>query len=407
MAAILPRLLRLSVLMALTATSVGCKDKAAPAATPPADVTVSRPLQRQITDAVEYTGTTTAPESVDVRARVTGFLDKVLFEPRARVNAGDAIFDIDARPFKAALDRAEADVKTKEAQLAKAEFDAERIIDLSKKGVAAPDELSNATSNRDAFRAALAAAKAIAQQAALEFSWCKVTAPISGRISRNYIDTGNIVMADQTVLARITNDDSLYAYFNCSERDLLTIRERARQEATADGGSPTSMPEVRQAKWPMYLGMMTEEGFPHVGVMDYVSPEVDASTGTLQVRGVFPNLDSVLFPGLFVRLRVPIGKPYTATVVSERALGSDQGQRYLLVVNSKNVVEYRPVSVGTLQGGLRVITQGIGEGDWIIVSGMQRVRPGATVKPIQSAMPAGPSDTSPTTSAPVATAKAP
>lgn len=407
MAAILPRLLRLSVLIALTATSVGCKDKAAPAAPPPADVTVSRPLQRQITDAVEYTGTTTAPESVDVRARVTGFLEKVLFEPRARVSAGDAIFEIDARPFKTALDRAEADVKTKEAQLAKAEFDAERIIDLSKKGVAAPDELSNATSNRDAFRAALAAAKAIAQQAALEFSWCKVTAPISGRISRNYIDTGNIVMADQTVLARITNDDSLYAYFNCSERDLLTIRERARQEATADGGSSASMPEVRQAKWPMYLGMMTEEGFPHAGVMDYTSPEVDASTGTLQVRGAFPNPNGVLLPGLFVRLRVPIGKPYTATVVSERALGSDQGQRYLLVVNSKNVVEYRPVSVGTLQGGLRVITQGVGEGDWIIVSGMQRVRPGATVKPIQSAMPAGPSDTSPTTSAPVATAKVP
>ena len=350
-----PQILSLCLSLTLTGMAAGCKEKAAPAAPPPTEVTVSQPLQRQMTDAVEYTGNTTAPESVDVRARVTGFLEKVRFEPRARVNVGDPIFEIDARPFQAARDRAEADVKTKEAQLAKAEFDAERIIDLSKKGVAAPDELSNATSNRDAFRASLASAKALAQQAALELSWCKVTAPITGRISRNFTDTGNIVTADQTILARITNDDSLYAYFNCSERDLLTIRERARQEAAADGGSPTSMPEVRQAKWPMYLGLMTEEGFPHVGVMDYTSPEVDASTGTLQVRGVFPNPGGILLPGLFVRLRIPIGKPYSAMAVSERALGSDQGQRYLLVVNSKNIVEYRPVSVGTLQGGLQSV----------------------------------------------------
>jgi RND family efflux transporter MFP subunit len=407
MAANFPQVLTCLLLLAIMVGSAGCQDKPAPAAALPAEVTVCRPLQRQISDAVEYTGTTTAPESVDVRARVTGFLEKVLFEPRARVSAGNAIFEIDARPFKAALDRAEADVLTKKAQLAKAEFDAERIIELAEKGVAAPDELSNATSNRDAFRAAHAAAKAIAQQAALELSWCTVTAPISGRISRNYIDTGNIVTADQTVLARITNDDSLYAYFNCSERDLLTIRERARQQTTADGAPPTSMPEVSQAKWPMFLGMMTEKGFPHAGVMDYTSPEVDASTGTLQVRGVFPNSENLLLPGLFVRLRVPIGKPYPAMVVSERALGSDQGQRYLLVVNDKNIVEYRPVSVGTLDSGLRVITQGVGESDWVIVSGIQRVRPGATVKPIQSAMPADPANTSSPTSAPVASAKVP
>lgn len=407
MSAVSPHYAGLSIVLALASLVAGCKDSGPPAAPPPTEVTVCQPLQRQMTDAVEYTGSTTAPESVDVRARVTGFMEKVLFEPRARVNAGDAIFEIDARPFKAALNRAEADVKAKDAQFVKADFDAKKISDLFKDGMASADEMTKETANRDSVSAAIAAAKAVAEQAALELSWCNVTAPITGRISRNFIDSGNIVTADQTVLARITNDDSLYAYFNCSERDLLTIRERARQEAIAGGGAPTSMPEVRQVKWPMYLGLMTEEGFPHVGVMDYTSPEVDASTGTLQVRGVFPNRENVLLPGLFVRLRIPVGKPYSATVVTERALGSDQGQRYLLVVNAKNVVEYRPVSVGTLQNGLRVITQGISETDWIIVNGIQRVRPGATVKPIQLAMPAGPVKTPPPTTAPVASAKVP
>lgn len=356
----------------------GCK-KAPPPVIPPTEVTVSRPLQRQIADAVEYTGTTAAPEAVDVRARVTGFLEKVLFEPRSRVKAGDVIFEIDARSFQTALERAEADVQAKDAQLVKAKFDAERITELYKKEVAAPTEYTKEVANLDIVRAALASSKAVAQQAALERSWCQVTAPITGRISRNFIDAGNIVAADQTVLARITNDDELYVYFNCSEHDVLTIRERSRQEYLAAGGSPTSMPDIRQMKWPIQLGLMTEDGFPHEGVLDYTSPEVDSSTGTLQVRGVFPNPGGILLPGLFVRLRIPIGKPYSALVVSERALGSDQGQRYLLTVNPKQEVEYHAVSVGTLQNGLRVITRGISGNDWVIVRGIQRVRPGATV----------------------------
>ncbi len=387
--------------------SLGCRSNPVVPVPPPAEVIVSRPLQRSMTDAVEYTGTTAAPESVDVRARVTGFLEKVLFEPPARINAEVAIFEIDARPFKAALDRAEAEVKAKEAQFVKAEFDANKITGLFKDGMAAADEMTKVTANRDSVSAAIAAAKAVAEQSSLELSWCRVTAPIAGRISENYIDSGNIVTADQTVLARITNDDTLFVYFNCSERDVLTIRERSRQEFIAGGGSPASQPDVRQVKWPIFLGLMTEEGFPHEGVIDYTSPEVDASTGTLQVRGVFPNPNGVLLPGLFVRVRVPIGKPYEAVVVTERALGSDQGQRYLLAVNPNQVVEYRPVTVGTLQSGLRVITQGINENDWIIVNGIQRVRPGATVKPIQSAMPAGPANTSTPTSAPVASANLP
>lgn len=407
MSAVSPHFSVLSIVTALASLVAGCKDSAPPAAPPPTEVTVSQPLQQQMTDAVEYTGTTAAPASVDVRARVTGFLEKVSFEPRARVSTGDAIFEIDARPFKAALDRVQADVKAKEAQLVKAEFDAKKIADLFKDGMASADEMTKETANRDAVRAAVAAAKAVAEKSALDLSWCKVTAPITGRISRNYIDAGNIVTADQTVLARITNDDSLYVYFNCSERDVLTIRERERQEFLAGGGSPGSEPDVRQMKWPILLGMMTEEGFPHVGVMDYTSPEVDPATGTLQVRGVFPNPGGVLLPGLFVRVRIPIGKPYSALVVTERALGSDQGQRYLLAVNSKQVVEYRPVTVGTLQAGLRVIAQGLNESDWVIVNGIQRVRPGATVKPIQSAMPAGPANTSTPTSAPVASANVP
>jgi RND family efflux transporter MFP subunit len=191
----------------------------------------------------------------------------------------------------------------------------------------------------------------------------------------------------------------VYVYFNISERDILTLRATAR----AERGDPTTpLPELRELRWPLQVGLMTEEGFPHEGVIDYADPAVDASTGTQQVRAVFENQDGALLAGLFVRVRVPLGKPYMALTVTERALGSDQGQRYLLVVNEKNVVEYRPVKVGTLQQGLRVITGGLGAQDRVIVSGIQRARPGLTVSPVETTMPelpAGAPAAAPTTAA--------
>jgi RND family efflux transporter MFP subunit len=383
--------------LAVVALTV-CGCRSAPpstAALPPAEVTVSRPLVQEVTDSLEYTGSTVALAAVDVRSRVTGFLEKMHFEPRQRVRAGDVLFTIDVRPFQSALDRAIADQESKQAQLVKAEFNADKVQALFREGNAAPDELTRETSDRDMVRAALAASKAAVEQAKLERDWCQVTAPISGRVSRNLVDVGNIVLADQTVLANMVNDDSVFAYFNISERDALTIRERTLAEAAASsGGTAVSQPELRARQWPVYMALMTERGYPHVGILDYSAPQVDASTGTVQIRGVFDNPAGRLLAGLFVRLRVPIGKPRQALRVTERALGSDQGQRYLLVVNDKNVVEYRPVNIGSLQEGLRVIDSGVTANDWVIVNGIQRVRPGVTVKPIQAPMPALPQATS-------------
>jgi multidrug efflux system membrane fusion protein len=378
----IPQYLKSSLAIVIACYLGACNSKEVPQPVPPPEVSVSFPITREITDALEYTGTTAAPASVEIRPRVTGFLEKVHFEPRARLKEGEVLFTIDARPFKSAMDRASADQAAKQAQLVKAEFDAEKIERLFKDGNASPDEMTKETANRDALRAALAASKAMVEQATLELGWCQVTSPIAGRAGRNLIDVGNIVQADQTVMAKIVNDDSIYAYFNAGEQDILKLRERVRQEGTNPSSDKLSLP--------IHMGLMTEQGFPHEGVIDYASPELDKTTGTMQVRGVFANADGVLLPGLFVRVRVPIGKPYQGMQVTERALGSDQGQRYLLVVNDKNVVEYRPVTVGTLQNGLRVITAGVSAKDQVIVNGLQRVRPGLTVKPVQTAMPVGP-----------------
>lgn len=358
-----------------------------PAAAPPAEVTVARPLTREVEDDLTYTGTTTALASVEIRSRVTGFLEKVQFSPRDKVKKDAPLFMIDRRTFKANLDVAKAEVESKKAELTKAEFDAEKVAELVKTGAASPDEAVATVARRDSIRAAISALEASAQRAQLDYDWCEVVAPIGGRISRNLVDVGNLVAADTTVLATIVDDDAIYAYFNPGERDVLEFRERRRRELLAAGKTIADEP-TRDA--PVFLGLMTETGYPHQGVVDYVAPKLDEATGTLQVRARFENPDGRLLAGGFVRIRVPTSKPYPALVVTERALGSDQGQRYLLAVNDKNIVEFKPVEVGTLKDGLRVIRAGITANERVIVNGMQRVRPGATVKPIDAEMPVAP-----------------
>lgn len=370
----------------------GCDRQAlGPAATaPPAEVTISRPLVQEVTDWMEGTGTTAPLEEVEVRARVTGFLQHVHFEPRARVKPGDVLFTIDPRPFRNALDSATAALAATQAQLVKAQADLEKVQSLIERGAASEDELTSALATRDSLKAQGSANEATIANARLQLDWSSVTAPIHGRISRNLVDPGNLVAADTTVLATIVNDTSIFVYFNATERGVLTLREHVRRQLAAMGAPPDKQPEVREANWPAYVGLMTEEGYPHAGVIDYVAPALDPGTGTQQLRMVIPNEGGLLLAGLFVRVRVPVSKPYAALTVTERALGLDQGQRYLLVVNDQDVVEYRPVTVGTLHAGLRGITAGLSPTDRVIVNGIQRVRPGLKVKPIEAPMPVGP-----------------
>jgi RND family efflux transporter MFP subunit len=342
-------------------------------------------LSQPVTDFVEFTGTTAALESVDIRARVTGFLQEVHFEPRQRVEKDQKIYTIDPRPFRHAAAQAQAALAGTKAEILKAEFDLEKIEGLLPSGSSNPEEQTTALSKRDSLKARAMSEEAAIESAELSLSWCEVTSPIAGRISRTRLDPGNLVSADTTVLTTVLNDDSVYAYFNANEREVLEIRTRRQREESAKSDEARGVIGL-----PVQLALMTDDGFPHEGQIDYTATGIETDTGTLEVRAKFANESGALVPGLFVRLRVPIGREYQALMVSERALGFDQGQRYLLVVNDKNVVEYRPVKIGTLRDGLRVITEGIKPEDRVIVNGIQRVRPGVTVKPNDGPMIAVP-----------------
>jgi len=380
----------------------GCDRQAAPTAAPapPVEVTVSQPLKREVTETIEYTGTTSPTESVEVRPRVGGFVQHVHFKAPTKVKQGDLLFTIDARPFKNRLDSKAALLQAKQAQLVKAEFDVGRVNRLVGTNAAAQDEQVSAVSSRDALKADIVGIQAEIEQATLELNWCRVTAPISGRISRNLADAGNVIQADSTVLAEIVSDDTLYAYFNVSERDMLRLRERVRQRLAEQGAAAASQPSLEEVQWPVFLGLITETGHPHQGVVDYAAPAVDPSTGTIQVRGRFDNSNAVMTAGLFVRVSIPISLPKAALMVTERAIGLDQGQRYLLVVDEKNVVRYRRIKGGLLTGGYRVVEEGLAPDEWVIVNGLQRVRPGVTVVPQRADMATFDKPSQPAASAP-------
>jgi multidrug efflux system membrane fusion protein len=360
----------------------GCakRPEAAAPATPPA-VSVSQPLQKTVTDSVESTGTLQALESVEIRARVSGWLEKIHFTPRAKVKKDQLLFTIDPRQYKAKLDQAQADLARTKAELELADFEAKRMKDLQKKEAAADVEVARKVAELDRAKGNLAAAQAAVEEAQLNLDYTQIRSPIDGRVSRNLVDVGNLVVGigQNTLLTTVVNDDSLYSYSDMSENDLLAlIRMRNASQSTA--------PTTQAINAPAFLALADETGYPHAGRVDFVETAVDPNTGTIRCRGVFPNPKEDMFPGMFVRIRVPVGKPATALMVTERALGVDQGQHYLMVVNNKNVAEYRRVTVGLLEEGLRVIKEGLRPGDWVVVNGLQRVRPGMTVSPQRVAM---------------------
>lgn len=353
----------------------GCKPEAPPVA-PPMQVTVSAPLKQAITNFAEYTGITEAVESVEIRARVEGYLESINFTSGSYVKQGDLLFVIDPKPFQAKLAQAEAELARQQAALKSAEATLQRReLALSERAVS-EIAVIQARADRDVFLAAIEAAQAAIKTAQLDLSYTAIRAPISGRISRNLVDVGNLVGAtERTLLATIVKDDPIYVYFNVSERDYLFYQRHHGEEVTAT--NPDEYP-------PMYLGLADDKGFPHEGRGDYVGNRIDASSGTIQVRGIFPNPDHFILPGLFARIRVPIGTQQDALLVPEQALGADQQGRYLLVVNKDNVVEYRPVRLGAKQDGKCVIEEGLKPDDRVIVSGIQRALPGAKVEPKES-----------------------
>jgi membrane fusion protein, multidrug efflux system len=363
-----------------TAILCGCEGRQEKAAVsmPPPVVMVSQPVVREVTEFLEATGNTSPLESVTVQARVKGFLDSMNFQPEQRVKKDQLLFVIDPRPFEVALEQAKGQLQLRQAEAKFAEYDLSRVTKLGAQDAAAEREQRESRAKMEEAQAAVVIAQSAVDEAKLNLDFAHVKAPIAGRISRNLVDVGNLINPGQDQLATITNDDSVYAYFNVSEQDALrlvriygTIRRQAASEAA----------KQLQPQIPVYLALMDEDTYPHTGTIDYVDPRVDPSTGTISARAVFPNPDGFLRAGYFVRIRVPLAKPKPALLVAEQALGMDQGQYYLLAVNDKNKVEYRRVSVGSLENGLRVIERGISPDDRVIVIGLQRVRPGVEVSP--------------------------
>ena len=363
----------------LCAVLASCKG-APQVVTAPPEVSVSQPIEREVSEYFETTGRTDAVESVDIRARVSGYLVKVNFVDGSEVKQGDELFVIDPRPYEAEVLRAEGDVARWEAALRKALADVARNQRLLPTGAASERELETSIAARDSAQAEIKAAGARLQQATLDLEFTRVTAPIAGRVSRTNVTVGNLIQeasAQTGVLTGLVSVDPIYAYFDIDEHTMLYTQERRRAS-----GKEARLSDLKPFQIPVEVGLANEEGHAHRGILDFVDNRVDPNTGTIKARGVFDNGDRSLTPGLFVRVRMPLSQPRPSLLVTERAIGTDQGNKFVYVVSDKNVVEYRPAKLGPRsEDGLRAITQGINAGEWVIVNGVQRARPGITVTP--------------------------
>jgi RND family efflux transporter MFP subunit len=376
--------------LAAGALCAGCERGQAQLPPPPQtpEVKVSLPVTRQVTDYEDFPGRLDAVNAVEVRARVSGYLDQMHFTEGADVKKGDVLFEIDPRPYKAELARAEGNVVQSEGHLKRLESDYQRAQTLYPKGAMGREDFDRITGDRTEAVGAVAVAKAARDMARLNLDFTKVQASQNGRISRRMIDPGNMVKADETPLTTIVSLNPIYAYFDLDERTTLRLQRLIRQHR---------IKWSTDAALPVLLGLADEDGFPRQGTINFADNRVDADTGTWRLRGLFTNSDHALNPGMFVRIRLPIGTPYQATLISEQAISSDQGRKYVYVVTDQmdptkkapvldvetkqpvQVAEKRDVKLGRLHDGLRVITDGLKPGDMVVVVGLQRVRPGMPV----------------------------
>jgi RND family efflux transporter MFP subunit len=351
----------------------GCEDKNAYVAPPPPKVDVATPVQRPVTRYVEATGNTAPIKNVDLVARVQGFLQSIDYQDGTFVKQGTQLFTIEPETYKLKLEQAQAAEAGAQATVKQAEADFKRQSDLVARQAVSQATLENSTSTRDNAQAGLQQAQINTKIAAVNYGYTKVAAPFDGIVSAHLVSIGELVgVTSPTQLATIVALDPIYVNFNVNEQDVLRVRAEARRR----GMTPSELTSL-----PVQVGLQTEEGYPHQGNLDYANPTVNQSTGTLSVRGVIPNPDRVLLPGFFVRVRVPFEQQQNALLVPDIALGADQGGRYVLVVNGDNTVEQRKVQIGQVEGGLRVIENGLKADDRVIVAGLLRAIPGQKVDP--------------------------
>jgi RND family efflux transporter MFP subunit len=340
---------------------------------PPPKVDVAVPVQRGITRFLEATGNTAPIKNVDLVARVQGVLQSIDYQDGSFVKQGKTLFTVEPETYKLKLEQAQAAEAGAQASVKQAEADFKRQTDLVSRQVVAQSTLDQSTATRDNAQASLQQAQVNTKIADVNYGYTNVMAPFDGIVSAHLVSVGELVgVASPTQLATIVQLDPIYVNFNVNEQDVLRIRDEARRRGL-------TVSDLRQL--PIEIGLQTEAGFPHKGQIDYISPTINQSTGTLPVRGMLPNPDRILLPGFYVRVRVPIDRQDNALLVPDVSLGSDQAGRYLLVVNGDNIVEQRKVMTGPLEGELRVIESGLKPDDRVVVAGLLRAIPGQKVDP--------------------------
>jgi multidrug efflux system membrane fusion protein len=345
-------------------------------------IPVARPEKREVTDYVDYTGRVAAVNAVDVRPHVTGYITQAPFKEGAEVKKGDLLFEIDPRPYQAAVDAAKAQLALYEAnyRLAQAELARSQRIAQREPGAISREDLERYQAQEAQAQGNVGVAQANLRTAQLNLGWTRVTSPIDGQVSRYYYTVGNLATQDQTLLTTVMSVDPMYAYWDMDERTVLRVRNMINEgKIKPKLGSGADIP--------VFMAVEGETGFPHRGSLNFVNNQVNPFTGTISVRGEFPNPKPpngrrLLTPGMFARIHLPIGEPHPALLVADRAIGSDQGLRFVYVLDADHKVQYRRVTTGALQDdGLRVIEEGLGPDDWVVVAGLQQVRPNMEVEP--------------------------
>jgi RND family efflux transporter MFP subunit len=353
----------------------GCRQQTAgPPTLPPTTVTVAPPVEKEVTNYGEYTGNTAAVKSVDIRARVTGYLEKVGFQEGAIVKTGDLLFVIDRRPYQAAFDQAQANVEQAKAQLALADSNFQRSEKLYRTNVVDAQSYETQLANRNQANATLLANEAALETAKLNLDFTEIRSPIDGQASIYNYTVGNLIVGGDTsssgVLTTIVSIDPIYVYVNVDEKALLTYQEMIRT-------GKIQLPEGSQTSIEMRLA--NETGYAHKGVVDFVDNQVDPTTGTIRVRGAFTNKDRTLRPGLYAEVRIPASPKYKSLLISDLCVGYDQGQPIVYTVGKDNVATAKPVKLGQIFDGLREVKEGLNADDRVVVNGVVRLRPGVPV----------------------------
>ncbi|MFY0655468.1 MAG: efflux RND transporter periplasmic adaptor subunit [Neptunomonas phycophila] len=378
-----PKLIRnftLGTIAVMVLAACGGTETTAPSAPPPPpEITVATVIHERITEWDEFTGRLQAPQTVSLVPRVSGYIEKVLFQEGALVKKGDVLFLIDSQPFDTEVKRLKADLINAKAAAQLASHDYDRAKKLGKQRAISNEAVDNRRAQQQQTAAQVASVQAALTRAQLDVQYTKVTAPIDGRVSYAMVTEGNFVNAGQSELTSVVSTDAMYAYFDLDEQTYL------KYDRLASAGKRVDARDTN-ADNPVYMGLANDTGYPHIGHIDFVDNRINQQTGTIRIRARFTNQDNSLIPGLFARVKLIGSDTYEGILIDNKAIGTDLNNKFVLVVNAENTLEYRPVTLGETINGLRIVTQGLAPEDVIVVNGLQRVRPAMQIKPNPVAM---------------------